>query len=64
MRRLYGPFLNVGVQLVETDITSAELAKHASNAFLALKISYANALARLCEASGADIEAVTRVMGR
>jgi UDPglucose 6-dehydrogenase len=63
MRRLYQPFLDGGVQLIETDIASAELAKHASNAFLALKISYANALARLCEASGADIEAVTRVMG-
>lgn len=63
MRRLYQPFLDDGVQLIETDITSAELAKHASNAFLALKISYVNALARLCEASGADIEAVGRVMG-
>jgi len=63
MRRLYGPFLDAGVPLIETDITSAELSKHASNAFLALKISYTNALARLCEASGADIEAVARVMG-
>jgi UDPglucose 6-dehydrogenase len=63
MRRLYRPFLDAGVTLIETDITSAELSKHASNAFLALKISYINALARLCEASGADIEAVARVMG-
>lgn len=63
MRRVYRPFLDDGVELIETDITSAELAKHASNAFLALKISYVNALARLCEASGADIEAVARVMG-
>ena len=63
MRRLYRPFLDAGVPLIETDITSAELSKHASNAFLALKISYTNALARLCEASGADIEAVARVMG-
>jgi UDPglucose 6-dehydrogenase len=63
MRRLYQPFLDAGAPLIETDITSAELAKHASNAFLALKISYANALARVCEAAGADIEAVTRVMG-
>jgi UDPglucose 6-dehydrogenase len=63
MRRLYQPFVDDGVQLIETDIISAELAKHASNAFLALKISYVNALARLCEASGADIESVTRVMG-
>ncbi|HYY08278.1 MAG TPA: nucleotide sugar dehydrogenase, partial [Actinomycetota bacterium] len=63
MRRLYQPFLDEGVPFIETDIASAELAKHASNAFLALKISYANALARICEAAGADIEAVTRVMG-
>ena len=63
MRRLYQPFLDAGSPLIETDITSAELAKHASNAFLALKISYANALARVCEASGADIEAVTRILG-
>jgi UDPglucose 6-dehydrogenase len=63
MRRVYRTFLDDGVQLIETDITSAELAKHASNAFLALKISYVNALARLGEASGADIEAVARVMG-
>jgi UDPglucose 6-dehydrogenase len=63
LRRLYRPFLDAGVPLIETDINSAELAKHASNAFLALKISYANALARVCEAAGADIEAVTAVMG-
>jgi UDPglucose 6-dehydrogenase len=63
MRRLYQPFLDDGVPFIESDITSAELAKHASNAFLALKISYANALARICEAAGADVEAVTRVMG-
>jgi UDPglucose 6-dehydrogenase len=63
MRRLYQPFLDAGSPLIETDITSAELAKHASNAFLSLKISYANALARICEASGADIEAVTRILG-
>jgi UDPglucose 6-dehydrogenase len=64
LRRLFRPLLDAGVPLIETDITSAELAKHASNAFLALKISYANALARICEAAGADIEAVTRVMGQ
>ena len=63
IRRLYRPLTDAGVPLIETDMTSAELAKHASNAFLALKISYANALARVCEAAGADIEAVTDVMG-
>lgn len=63
MRHLYRPLVDEGVRLIETDITSAELAKHACNAFLALKISFANALARISEASGADVVAVARVMG-
>jgi UDPglucose 6-dehydrogenase len=42
---------------------SAELAKYASNAFLAVKISYANSLARLCSRVGADVDDVTRCMG-
>jgi UDPglucose 6-dehydrogenase len=63
MRRLYEPFTADGARLIETDIRTAELAKHACNAFLALKISYANALARLCERTGADVDAVTEVMG-
>src|SRR3546814_2885169 len=42
---------------------SAELSKYASNAFLAVKISYANSLARLCSQVGADIADVTRSMG-
>jgi UDPglucose 6-dehydrogenase len=48
---------------VVTTINSAELIKHASNSFLALKISYANALADLCEKIDADVEEVTRAMG-
>jgi UDPglucose 6-dehydrogenase len=63
MRRLYAPLLERGVRLIETDIQTAELAKQATNAFLALKISYANALARVCERVGADVVAVTEVMG-
>jgi UDPglucose 6-dehydrogenase len=63
MRELYRPLTDAGVPLVETDVRSAELAKHASNAFLALKISYANALARIAEKAGADVEAITGVMG-
>jgi UDPglucose 6-dehydrogenase len=46
-----------------TTIASAELIKHASNSFLALKISYANAIADLCERLGADVGEVTRAMG-
>lgn len=52
-----------GVQFVETTINSAELIKHASNSFLALKISYANVIADLCEKIGADVEEVTYAMG-
>jgi UDPglucose 6-dehydrogenase len=46
-----------------TTIASAELIKHASNSFLALKISYANVLADLCERLGANIDEVTYAMG-
>jgi UDPglucose 6-dehydrogenase len=63
MRRLYAPLISTGCQLIETDIETAELSKHACNAFLAMKISFANALARICERAGADVTAVTRVMG-
>jgi UDPglucose 6-dehydrogenase len=63
MRELYAPLIEAGTTWIETDLRTAELAKHACNAFLALKISFANALARLSEAAGADVEAVTEVMG-
>jgi UDPglucose 6-dehydrogenase len=48
---------------IETSPQSAELIKHASNAFLALKISYINAVGNLCESVGADIEEVSRGLG-
>ncbi len=51
------------VDLLVTTINSAELIKHASNSFLALKISYANVIADLCEKIGADVEEVTHAMG-
>jgi UDPglucose 6-dehydrogenase len=50
-------------ELLVTTINSAELIKHASNSFLAMKISYANMIADLCERVGADIKEVTRAMG-
>ncbi|HMC08464.1 MAG TPA: nucleotide sugar dehydrogenase, partial [Actinomycetota bacterium] len=46
-----------------TDVRTAELAKHACNAFLSLKISFANGLARVCEAAGADVVAIADIMG-
>jgi UDPglucose 6-dehydrogenase len=50
-------------EFIVTSINSAELIKHASNSFLALKISYANMIADLCEKIGADVEEVTHAMG-
>ena len=61
MKELYAP-LNCK-NFVITDINSAELIKHASNSFLALKISYINEVARVCEATGANVDEVANGMG-
>ncbi len=60
MKEVYEPF---GAPIVITDINSAELIKHASNSFLALKISYINAVSVICEASGANVAEVAAGMG-
>ena len=60
MRRIYDPF---NAPVLVTDIESAELIKHAANSFLALKISYINAVGRICEKSGADVEKVAEGIG-
>jgi UDPglucose 6-dehydrogenase len=60
MKEIYAPFL---APIIVTDIQSAEMIKHACNSFLALKISYINALSVLCEASGANVEHVAHGMG-
>jgi UDPglucose 6-dehydrogenase len=64
MRELYAPILErSGAPFLATDRATAELIKHASNAFLATKISFINSVARVCERSGADVELVARGMG-
>lgn len=60
MKELFEPF---GAPLIFTDINSAELIKHAANSFLALKISYINALSVICEASGANVCEVANGIG-
>lgn len=60
MKEIYAPF---DAPIIVTDINSAELIKHACNSFLALKISYANALSVICEKSGANIDDVVHGMG-
>ncbi len=52
-----------GVPVIRTDPATAELSKYAANGFLAAKVSYINAMARLCEALGADVADVARIMG-
>ncbi len=60
MKEIYTPF---NAPIIVTDINSAELIKHASNSFLALKISYINAVSVLCEAAGANVQDVANGMG-
>jgi UDPglucose 6-dehydrogenase len=59
-RKLYSP---LKAPMIVTDIKSAELIKHAANSFLATKISFTNAVSRICDAVGADIEKVALGMG-
>lgn len=64
LEEIYKPILaKGGGQFLRMNVTSAELTKHASNSFLALKISYINAVARICEMAGADVEQVAKGMG-
>jgi len=60
MKEIYTPF---NAPIIITDINSAELIKHAANSFLALKISYINAIATICEAAGADVQQVANGIG-
>ena len=77
LREIYAPMLDgklscpvhagcagrKGVRFLVTDTNSAELIKHASNSFLAMKISFINMIADLCEAAGADVTKVSEGIG-
>ncbi|RYG42928.1 UDP-glucose/GDP-mannose dehydrogenase family protein [bacterium] len=60
IKDLYAP---LEAPVIVTDLQSAELIKYASNSFLALKISYINAISRICEVCGANVEDVAKGMG-
>ncbi len=62
MRELYEPFVRTGQPILAMDNVSAELTKYASNAMLALRISFMNEVANLCDATGADVEMVRKGM--
>lgn len=58
MQELYSPFLRTGNPIITMDVKSAEMTKYAANSFLALKISYINEIANICEKVGANVEMV------
>ncbi|HZI33237.1 MAG TPA: UDP-glucose/GDP-mannose dehydrogenase family protein [Candidatus Binatia bacterium] len=60
MKEVYAPY---HAPIVVTDINSAELIKHAANSFLALKISYINAISVICESAGANVQEVANGIG-
>ena len=63
LRGIYRRLLDADVPVVVTDPATSELVKLAANAFLATKLSFANALAELCEAAGGDVLALTKALG-
>jgi UDPglucose 6-dehydrogenase len=63
MKALYEPFVRQGNPIIEMDPASAELTKYASNAYLAMRITYMNEMASLCEKVGANVDLVRIGMG-
>jgi UDPglucose 6-dehydrogenase len=63
MKDLYRPLYLLETPIVVTDIPTAEMIKYASNAFLAVKISFINEIATVCEKVGADVQMVSKGMG-
>jgi UDPglucose 6-dehydrogenase len=63
LKRIYAPLFLLETPTVVTTLESAELIKYASNCFLATKISFINEIANLCEALGADVQAVAKGLG-
>ena len=64
MQDVYRPLYLNETPIVNTNVETAEMIKYASNAFLALKISYINEIANLCELVGADVHVVSKTMGQ
>ncbi|WP_160123577.1 UDP-glucose dehydrogenase family protein [Rhodovarius lipocyclicus] len=63
LRRLYRPLYLIETPIVATSLETAEIIKYAANSFLAMKISFINEVANLCEAAGADVHDVARGIG-
>lgn len=63
LRRLYRPLYLIEAPIVFTNLETAELTKYAANAFLAMKVTFINEIADLCEKAGADVHDVARGIG-
>lgn len=63
MREIYRPLYLIETPVVVTDLETAEMIKYASNAFLAVKVSFINEIATLCDRVGADVHVVAKAMG-
>ena len=63
LRKLYRPLYLIEAPIVFTNIETAELTKYAANAFLAMKVTFINEMADLCEKVGADVHGVARGIG-
>jgi len=63
LEELFSPFVRSGNPMIFMDIASAEMTKYAANAMLAVRISFMNQIAALCEKAGADVDLVRRGIG-
>jgi UDPglucose 6-dehydrogenase len=63
IRAAFGPVIEAGAPVVVTDFATAELVKVAANSFLATKISFINAMAEVCEVTGADVTKLSEAIG-
>jgi UDPglucose 6-dehydrogenase len=63
LRAVFAPMIAEGTPVIVTDFATAELVKVAANSFLATKISFINAMAEVCEATGADVTALAEAIG-
>ncbi len=63
LRAAFAPVIEAGTPVVITDFATAELVKVAANSFLATKISFINAMAEICETTGADVTQLSRAIG-
>ena len=62
LREVYAPIIELGTPVVVTDLATAQLVKVAANAFLATKISFINAMAEVCETTGADVTKLSEAL--